>query len=43
MEPSSELRHHAVSLQVWPHAPDLRHLARTGAHGDDVEPLLVES
>jgi hypothetical protein len=39
MEPSSELRHHAVSLQVWPHAPQLRHLARTGAHGDDVEPL----
>jgi hypothetical protein len=38
MEPSSELRHHAVSLRLWPHAPDLRHLATTGAHGDDVLP-----
>jgi hypothetical protein len=36
MEPSSELRHHAVSLRLWPHAPDLHHLATTGAHGDDV-------
>lgn len=39
MEPSSELRHHSVSLRLWPHAPDLRHLATTGAHGDDVLPL----
>ncbi|WP_052667870.1 DUF2332 domain-containing protein [Nitriliruptor alkaliphilus] len=39
MEPSSELRHHSVSLRLWPHAPDLRHLATTGAHGDDVVPL----
>ncbi len=38
MEPSSELRHHAVSLRLWPHAPELRHLATTGAHGDDVTP-----
>jgi hypothetical protein len=38
MEPSSELRHHAVSLQLWPHAPATRHLATTGAHGDDVVP-----
>jgi hypothetical protein len=38
MEPSSELRHHTVSLQLWPHAPEVRHLATTGAHGDDVTP-----
>lgn len=38
MEPSSELRHHTVSLRLWPHAPDVRHLATTGAHGDDVVP-----
>lgn len=38
MEPSSELRHHTVSLQLWPHAPATRHLAATGAHGDDVTP-----
>jgi hypothetical protein len=42
MEPSSELRHHTVSLRLWPHAPGLRHLARTGAHGDDVTPLAPE-
>jgi hypothetical protein len=39
MEPSTELRHHAVSLRLWPHAPGLRHLATTGAHGDDVHPV----
>jgi len=39
MEPSSELRHHTVSIRQWPHAPELRHLARTGPHGDDVTPL----
>jgi hypothetical protein len=39
MEPSSELRHHTVSLRLWPHDPELRLLARTGAHGDDVTPL----
>jgi hypothetical protein len=39
MELASELRHHAVSLRLWPHAPGLRHLATTGAHGDDVVPL----
>lgn len=39
MEPSSELRHHTVSLRLWPHAPEVRHLATTGAHGDDVVPL----
>jgi hypothetical protein len=39
MEPSSELRHHTVSIRQWPHAPELRHLARTGAHGDEVSPL----
>jgi hypothetical protein len=39
MEPSSELRHHTVSLQLWPHAPEVRHLATTGAHGDDVTPI----
>jgi hypothetical protein len=38
MEPSSELRHHTVSLRLWPHAPAVRHLATTGAHGDDVTP-----
>jgi hypothetical protein len=38
MEPSSELRHHAVSLRLWPQAPELHHLATTGAHGDDVVP-----
>lgn len=39
MEPSSQLRHHAVSVRVWPHAPAERHVATTGAHGDDVVPL----
>jgi len=39
MEPSSELRHHTVSIRLWPQAPELRHLARTGAHGDGVIPL----
>lgn len=38
MEPSSELRHHHVSLRLWPQAPQERHLATTGAHGDDVIP-----
>lgn len=38
MEPSTALRHHTVSLQLWPHAPQERHLATTGAHGDDVTP-----
>jgi hypothetical protein len=41
MEPSSELRHHAVSLRLWPHAPELHHLATTGAHGDDVTPRVA--
>jgi hypothetical protein len=39
MEPSSELRHHTVSLRLWPHHPEVRHLATTGAHGDDVTVL----
>lgn len=39
MEPSSQLRQHAVSLRVWPHAPEVRYLATTGAHGDDVRPV----
>jgi hypothetical protein len=39
MEPSSELRHHTVSIRLWPQAPELRQLARTGAHGDEVTPL----
>jgi hypothetical protein len=39
MEPSSQLRHHTVSLQLWPYAPEPRQLARTGAHGDDVTPI----
>jgi hypothetical protein len=39
MEPSTELRHHTVSLRLWPHAPQRCHLATTGAHGDDVTPL----
>jgi hypothetical protein len=38
MEPSTGLRHHAVSLRLWPHAPEERYLATTGAHGDDVTP-----
>jgi hypothetical protein len=42
MEPSSELRHHTVGIRRWPHAPELRHLARTGPHGDDVTPLLAD-
>lgn len=41
MEPVTDLRHHAVSLRLWPHAPELRHLATTGAHGDDVTPLTA--
>lgn len=39
MEPSSELRHHTVRVRLWPAVPVERHLARTGAHGDEVIPL----
>lgn len=39
MEPSDELRRHVVELRLWPHAPEPRQLAHTGAHGDDVTPL----
>lgn len=41
MEPSSVLRHHAVSVQLWPNAPQERLVARTHAHGDEVTPLDV--
>lgn len=38
LEPVSSLRQHAVSVRIWPHAPDERVLATCGAHGTDVTP-----
>lgn len=39
LEPVSELRHHGVTVRVWPHAPEPRVLATCGAHGTDVTPV----
>ena len=38
LEPVSRLRHHAVTVRVWPQAPTERVLATCGAHGTDVTP-----
>jgi hypothetical protein len=37
-EPDSALRSVAVTVRIWPHAPEPRVLATCGAHGTDVTP-----
>lgn len=41
MEPHDGVRHHAVSVRIWPHAPDERVVATTHAHGDWVTPTTA--
>lgn len=38
-EPDSALRSVAVTVRIWPHAPEPRVLATCGAHGTDVTPV----
>lgn len=38
LEPVTSLRHHGISVRIWPHAPRERVLATCGAHGTDVTP-----
>ena len=38
LEPVSSLRHHGITVRIWPQSPDERLLATCGAHGTDVTP-----